>query len=276
MRTRSGTRAAATSVPHARSTRAAAAARRPRREEARPLRPGPGLACGAAVDAAAESAVETQELAADSYPSSRSVSAAAGKRHVRRWRDARKLAPCTLASHAAQRNAASAAGAPQSSQRFAPSHTKHLPLPPPRRHGVRLAGGGARRRPPSMGSAAALRPPPVLRHPPPLLRCWDGEPDAEVLAEEVRRRMRLSIVEALRRRLGDGEVIPYADLLCACEDSGAARMRAESAALAGALDEAGVVLLFRDKVCLQSDKEMQRPSLWLPYPTSTLCCSSSS
>ncbi|TVU28658.1 hypothetical protein EJB05_20185, partial [Eragrostis curvula] len=113
-----------------------------------------------------------------------------------------------------------------------------------------------------MGSAAALRPPPVLRHPPPLLRCWDGEPDAEVLAEEARRRMRLAIVEALRRRLGDGEVIPYADLLCACEDSGAARMRAEAAALAGALDEAGVVLLFRDKVCLQSDKEMQRPSLW--------------
>ncbi|TVU36607.1 hypothetical protein EJB05_18546 [Eragrostis curvula] len=82
----------------------------------------------------------------------------------------------------------------------------------------------------------------------------DGEPDAEVTAEEARRLMRLANVEALKRRLGDAEVIPYADLLRACEDSGAARTRAEAAALAGALDEAGVVLLFRDKVYLQPDK----------------------
>jgi hypothetical protein len=66
--------------------------------------------------------------------------------------------------------------------------------------------------------------------------------------------MRLANVEALKRRLGDGEVIPYADLLRACQDAGAARTRAEAAALAGALDEAGVVLLFRDRVYLQPDK----------------------
>ncbi|CAD6236244.1 unnamed protein product [Miscanthus lutarioriparius] len=79
-----------------------------------------------------------------------------------------------------------------------------------------------------------------------------GEED--VTAAEARRLMRLANVEALKRRLGDGEVIPYADLLRACQDSGAARTRAEAAALAGALDEAGVVLLFRDRVYLQPDK----------------------
>ncbi|KAM0842642.1 hypothetical protein ACQ4PT_058238 [Festuca glaucescens] len=78
--------------------------------------------------------------------------------------------------------------------------------------------------------------------------------ETEVTAEEARRLMRLANVEALKRRLGDGEVIPYADLLRACEEAGAARTRAEATALAGALDEAGVVLLFRDKVYLQPDK----------------------
>ena len=78
--------------------------------------------------------------------------------------------------------------------------------------------------------------------------------ETEVTAEEARRLMRLANVEALKRRLGDGEVIPYAELLRACEEAGAARTRGEATALAGALDEAGVVLLFRDKVYLQPDK----------------------
>jgi calcium uniporter protein, mitochondrial len=75
-----------------------------------------------------------------------------------------------------------------------------------------------------------------------------------VTPAEARRLLRLANVEALKRRLGDGEVIPYADLLRACEEAGAARTRAEAAALAGALDEAGVVLLFRDRVYLQPNK----------------------
>jgi hypothetical protein len=90
--------------------------------------------------------------------------------------------------------------------------------------------------------------------------------DAEVTAEEARRLMRLANVEALKRRLGDGEVIPYADLLRACEEAGAARTRAEAAALAGALDEAGVVLLFRDKVYLQPDKVSIAPDAIPPPP----------
>uniref|UniRef100_A0A6V7QRI3 Calcium uniporter protein C-terminal domain-containing protein n=1 Tax=Ananas comosus var. bracteatus TaxID=296719 RepID=A0A6V7QRI3_ANACO len=53
---------------------------------------------------------------------------------------------------------------------------------------------------------------------------------------------------------GDGEVIGYSELLDACEGAGVARTRAEAAAAARALDEAGVVLLFRDKVHLHPEK----------------------
>ena len=65
---------------------------------------------------------------------------------------------------------------------------------------------------------------------------WDGE--EEVTPAEARRLMRLANVDVLKRQLGDGEVIPYADLLRVCQEAGAARTRAEAAALAGALDRA--------------------------------------
>ena len=79
--------------------------------------------------------------------------------------------------------------------------------------------------------------------------------------------MRLANVDALKRQLGDGEVIPYADLLRVCQEAGAARMRAEAAALAGALDEAGVVLLFCDRVYLQPDKVSSHRIAALSYPS---------
>ncbi|KQK10314.1 calcium uniporter protein 6, mitochondrial isoform X2 [Brachypodium distachyon] len=108
-------------------------------------------------------------------------------------------------------------------------------------------------------AARRLYPPPALQRfryasQPAAEAALGKDPEAEVTAEEARRLMRLANVEALKRRLGDGEVIQYAELLRACEDTGAARTRAEATALAGALDEAGVVLLFRDKVYLQPDK----------------------
>jgi hypothetical protein len=129
------------------------------------------------------------------------------------------------------------------------------------------------------GAAAPLRPAPPLSS---LHRCCGGdlrrfasfpdaatgerEPEAEVTPAEARRLMRLANVEALKHRLGDGEVIPYADLLRACEEAGAARTRAEAGALAGALDEAGVVLLFRDRVYLQPNKVSRAsPSFAPPY-----------
>ncbi|OAY67272.1 Calcium uniporter protein 5, mitochondrial [Ananas comosus] len=76
---------------------------------------------------------------------------------------------------------------------------------------------------------------------------------------EARRLVRLVDVEALKRRIrerggGDGEVIGYSELLDSCEGAGVARTRAEAAAAVRALDEAGVVLLFRDKVHLHPEK----------------------
>lgn len=73
---------------------------------------------------------------------------------------------------------------------------------------------------------------------------------------EAKRLIRLVNVEALKRKLGmEGkEVIRYSDLLEACESMGVARSPEEAAAFARVLDEAGIVLLFRDKVYLQPDK----------------------
>ncbi|XP_051143300.1 calcium uniporter protein 5, mitochondrial-like isoform X2 [Andrographis paniculata] len=73
---------------------------------------------------------------------------------------------------------------------------------------------------------------------------------------EARRLMRLVDVAALKDRLGveDKEVISYAELLTACESAGVARSSDEAAAFAKILDDAGVVLLFRNKVYLHPDK----------------------
>ncbi|KAM0941117.1 putative calcium uniporter protein [Dioscorea sansibarensis] len=73
---------------------------------------------------------------------------------------------------------------------------------------------------------------------------------------EAKKLMRLVNVEALKRRLGmeAEEVIGYSELLKACEGMGVARSLEEAAAFARVLDDAGVVLLFRDKVYLHPDK----------------------
>lgn len=82
-----------------------------------------------------------------------------------------------------------------------------------------------------------------------------GEADA-ISFSEAKRLMRLVNVEALKLKLGaEGkEVISYGELLEACESIGVARSQEEAAAFARILDEAGVVLLFRDKVYLHPDK----------------------
>lgn len=73
---------------------------------------------------------------------------------------------------------------------------------------------------------------------------------------ETKKLMKLVTVEALKRKLGMEvkEVIDYSELLQACESMGVARSREEAAAFARVLDEAGVVLLFRDKVYLHPHK----------------------
>jgi hypothetical protein len=50
------------------------------------------------------------------------------------------------------------------------------------------------------------------------------------------------------------EVIAYSELVEACESMGVARNSDEASAFAKVLDEAGVILLFRDKVYLHPDK----------------------
>lgn len=73
---------------------------------------------------------------------------------------------------------------------------------------------------------------------------------------EAKKLMRLVNVEALKKRLGmeEKEVIGYKELLEACESIGVAKSSDEAAAFAQVLDEAGVILIFRDKVYLHPDK----------------------
>lgn len=73
---------------------------------------------------------------------------------------------------------------------------------------------------------------------------------------EAKRLLRLVNVEALKRKLASEgrEVIGYSELVRACEGMGVARSADEASAFAKALDEAGVVLLFRDKVYLHPHK----------------------
>lgn len=73
---------------------------------------------------------------------------------------------------------------------------------------------------------------------------------------EAKRLMRLVNVESLKAKLGmeNKEVIGYKELLEACESMGVAKSSGEAAAFARVLDEAGIVLLFRDKVYLHPDK----------------------
>nr|XP_023895375.1 calcium uniporter protein 5, mitochondrial-like isoform X2 [Quercus suber] len=80
--------------------------------------------------------------------------------------------------------------------------------------------------------------------------------DSAMSFAEARRLMRLVNVEALKRKLGmEGkEIIGYSELIQACESVGVARSKDEAAAFAQVLDEAGVILLFRDKVYLHPDK----------------------
>ncbi|XP_077222271.1 calcium uniporter protein 2, mitochondrial-like isoform X2 [Tasmannia lanceolata] len=73
---------------------------------------------------------------------------------------------------------------------------------------------------------------------------------------EARRILGLVNVESLKRKLGmDGEeVIGYSELLKGFESMGIVKSSNEASAFARVLDEAGLILLFRDKVHLHPDK----------------------
>ncbi|KAL4610992.1 hypothetical protein ACB092_08G091900 [Castanea dentata] len=84
----------------------------------------------------------------------------------------------------------------------------------------------------------------------------DKDRDSAMSLAEAKRLLRLVNVESLKKKLGmeDKEVIGYSELIQACESMGVARSNEEAAAFAQILDEAGVILLFRDKVYLHPDK----------------------
>ncbi|PKA60297.1 hypothetical protein AXF42_Ash008356 [Apostasia shenzhenica] len=95
-----------------------------------------------------------------------------------------------------------------------------------------------------------------------------GGPSPESMTfVEAKRLMRLVNVEALKRKLGmEGEeVIGYSKLLEACEGMGVARTKEEAEAFARVLDDAGVVLLFRDKVYLHPDKVVDLVRRAVPF-----------
>jgi len=73
---------------------------------------------------------------------------------------------------------------------------------------------------------------------------------------EAKKLMRLANVESLKEKLEreEKDMIPYCELLQECEKMGVARNAEEAAAFAQCLDDAGVILLFRDKVYLHPDK----------------------
>ncbi|KAK1284608.1 hypothetical protein QJS10_CPB21g01752 [Acorus calamus] len=83
--------------------------------------------------------------------------------------------------------------------------------------------------------------------------------EGEMTCGEAKKLMRLVNVESLKRKLGSekGEVIGYSELLDACVDVGVSRSRDEASAFARSLDDAGVILLFRDKVYLHPDKVVE-------------------
>jgi len=92
-----------------------------------------------------------------------------------------------------------------------------------------------------------------------------------ITSSEAKRLMRLVNVEALKMKLGmeSREIIPFSDLLEACQSIGIARSHDEAVTFAHVLDDAGVVLLFRDQVYLHPDKVGSYPCP--PFPSFLLC-----
>ncbi|XP_030524510.1 calcium uniporter protein 5, mitochondrial-like [Rhodamnia argentea] len=99
----------------------------------------------------------------------------------------------------------------------------------------------------------ASPPPPPSSFSTPSSSAGDKEP---ISLAEAKSLMRLVNVGALKKKLGmeEKEVITYKELLEACQSMGIAKSPEEAAAFAQVLDQAGVILLFRDKVYLQPDK----------------------
>ncbi|CAA7389165.1 unnamed protein product [Spirodela intermedia] len=138
-----------------------------------------------------------------------------------------------------------------SSGQYSPSSAAHLP-------------------PFSSSSSSSPPPPPAAGAAPVLADGGGGSEVGGVVAPgreegdnlsfpEAKKLLRLVNVEALKRKLGmEGEeVIGYSELLDACLAMGVAKSGEEAVAFTRVLDDAGVILLFRDKVYLHPDKVVE-------------------
>ncbi|KAL1209280.1 Calcium uniporter protein 5 [Cardamine amara subsp. amara] len=90
-------------------------------------------------------------------------------------------------------------------------------------------------------------------------RCLTTEPtkEEEITVTEAKKLMRLVNVEEMKKKLigmGDKEMVSYSTLIEASQGLGIARSLDEAHAFARVLDDAGVILIFRDKVYLHPDK----------------------
>ncbi|XP_030447184.1 calcium uniporter protein 5, mitochondrial-like [Syzygium oleosum] len=145
-----------------------------------------------------------------------------------------------------------ALGAAASGSSYGGGHRICSAVPPPRPPAVfRLLSRALCVEPARNGGGASAPSPP----PPPPSSSSAGDKDPISFAE-AKSLMRLVNVEALKKKLGmeEKEVIAYEELLEACRSIGVAKSRDEAVAFAQVLDQAGVILLFRDKVYLHPDK----------------------
>lgn len=97
-------------------------------------------------------------------------------------------------------------------------------------------------------------------------RCLTVEPAAEtakvdekkeITMAEAKKLMRLVNVDEMKKKLvglADKEIVSYTALVDASQGLGIARSLDEAHAFARVLDDAGVILIFRDKVYLHPDK----------------------
>ena len=88
-------------------------------------------------------------------------------------------------------------------------------------------------------------------------RCHTVEPTEEITVTEAKKLMRLVNVDEMKKKLGcmgNDETVSYTKLIEASQGFGIAISLDEAHAFARILDDAGVILIFRDKVYLHPDK----------------------
>ena len=88
----------------------------------------------------------------------------------------------------------------------------------------------------------------------------EKEKEEDITVTEAKKLMRLVNVDEMKKKLGcmgNEETVSYSKLIEASQGLGIARSLDEAHAFARVLDDAGVILIFRDKVYLHPDKVVE-------------------